>query len=83
VRISKEDAALLGVTDGDKIKISSRVGSIKLEITIDDSLEKRILVAPYHFEKMLVNKLAPLELDPVSGTPCYKRISVNVKAVDK
>lgn len=83
VRISREDANLLGVTDGDKIKITSRVGSIKSEITIDDSLEKRILVAPYHFEKMLVNKLAPLELDPVSGTPCYKRISVNVKAVDK
>jgi formate dehydrogenase major subunit len=79
VRISTYDAQLLSLRDKDHIAITSSVGTIEASIKIDSSLDKRVLVAPYHFEKLLVNKLAPLNLDPVSGTPCYKQIAVNIK----
>jgi predicted molibdopterin-dependent oxidoreductase YjgC len=82
IRISKPDSKSLQLKEGDKIRIESEVGSVEGQITIDESLEKRVLIAPYHFEKLLVNKLAPLKLDPISSTPCYKQIAVNIEVVD-
>jgi formate dehydrogenase major subunit len=81
VRMSHSDAKLLGLLDGGRVRIYSKVGEIEANIKVDASIEKRVLIAPYHFEKLLVNKLTPLELDPVSKTPGYKYISVNVELI--
>lgn len=79
VFVNPDDAELIGVQDGDRIRIESEVGSIEAEVQRDAGVSKRIIVAPFHFEKLLVNRLTPRKLDPDSGTPCYKQVHVKVE----
>lgn len=82
VAMNPEDAEALGINDGATVLISSKVGTIEAVVRYDKDISKRVLSAPYHFEKLLVNRLTPLDLDPDSGTPCYKNIAVKVEKVD-
>jgi len=79
--MNPEDASTLGVDDGVMVRISSSVGQVETQIKVDAGIEKRVIVAPFHFEKLLVNRLTPRVLDPESKTPCYKDIGVNVEKV--
>lgn len=81
VYINPRDAELMEVADGLEIKIISEVGEVAASAKIDAGVEKRVLVAPFHFEKLLINKLTPRQLDPVSKTPCYKEVHVRVQKV--
>ncbi|MEA3357774.1 MAG: molybdopterin-dependent oxidoreductase [Patescibacteria group bacterium] len=82
VLMNPKDASSLKISNGSEVRLKSSVGEIKVEIMFDKNVEKRVLVAPFHFEKLLVNKLTPLILDPESGTPCYKLVPVKVKTFD-
>ena len=75
------DAKELGLKEGDMVKIESSVGELEIGVEIDDLVERKVVVLPYHFEKHLVNKLTPRNLDPESGTPCYKEINVKISPV--
>ncbi|MBN1618794.1 molybdopterin-dependent oxidoreductase [Candidatus Dojkabacteria bacterium] len=75
------DADILKIVDGDVVRVVSKVGQIEVMLKLDASVEKRVIVAPYHYDKILVNKLTPRVLDPESGTPCYKNIAVRVEII--
>lgn len=78
-----EDAKEFGLKEGDKVKIESSVGELEIGVKIDDLVEKKVVVLPYHFEKHLVNRLTPRNLDPESGTPCYKEVLVKITRISK
>ena len=79
--INPLDAELLDVSAGDPDRIVSEVGEIQTKIRPDASIGKRVIVAPFHFRKLLVNRLTPRVLDPESGTPCYKEVAVRVERI--
>lgn len=81
VLINPLDAEIYHIADETKIRITSEVGNIEALALLDASVKKRVLVAPFHFDKLLVNKLTPMNLDPESGTPCYKEIPVNIETI--
>lgn len=81
VLINTEDARSLGLKDDSRIRLISRVGVIEAEVKVDPTVAKKIVVAPFHFEKILVNRLTSLDLDPDSGTPCYKEVPVRIEVV--
>lgn len=81
VLINTDDARIIGIKDNSRIRLISKVGVIEVEVKTDPTVEKRVVVAPFHFEKILVNKLTPLDLDPESGTPCYKNVPVRIEVV--
>ncbi len=81
VLINPLDAEALKIDTGSKVKLVSPAGELEVEVKIDESIEKRILVAQFHFDKLLVNKLTPLALDPESGTPCYKEVAVKIEPI--
>ncbi len=76
--MNREDAKRLKVKDGDWVKIVSKTSSIKVQVKLDPNANKGIITIPYHFDKVLINKLFPLSLDPVSKTPNLKAINVAV-----
>ncbi len=78
VLVNPLDAEALRISDGDIVKITSRVGEIMAKISINSQVGKRVLVAPFHFDKLLVNRLTPRVLDNDSKTPCYKEVNVTV-----
>ncbi len=79
--VSSEDAAKLGITDGDKVKISSREGSIDAEISISPVNPEGIVFLPRHFEDLSVQELISGRLDPVSYIPATKVCSVNLTKI--
>lgn len=81
-QISQEDAQELGLSSTEQertVIIKSRAGEIEVKVQISPGVPPKVLVVPFHFEKVLVNKLALGDLDPVVGIPNFKAIPVKVE----
>lgn len=78
--VSKEDASRLKLKDGDKIRLRSKAGKVEIKIKIGDNVPKGLLIAPFHFENVLINKLFPLEIGLVEEAN-LKRVAVNIEKI--
>ena len=76
--MNPKDMIALGVKDGDIVKVSSKVGSIKIQVKSNKNIPPGIVMTRYHFESVLVNVLTPPEFDEKSLTPNYKAIPVTI-----
>jgi formate dehydrogenase major subunit len=82
--ISPEDAARLGVEDGDTVRVTSRRGSIEAPIMIDRSLRAGVVFMTLHFpDDVATNFLTINATDPRSGTAEFKACAVRVDPVRK
>ena len=77
--ISLEDASMLGIKDNDKIRIRSKAGEIETTAKVSDYVPKGLVWVPFHFDKVLINKIVPLEINPEVEEPNLKRIAVNME----
>jgi len=75
--MNKLDAESLGIKDGDKVKLVSEAGELEVKMRIGDTARK-VILAPFHYEEMIINTIVPLEFDFETGTPNYKNIDVRV-----
>ncbi|MBU4246249.1 MAG: molybdopterin-dependent oxidoreductase [Nanoarchaeota archaeon] len=84
-KMNESDAKKLGIKTGDIMLIKSVAGEIKIEAEADATVPSGMLVAPYHFESVLINKVIPSHrhLDEITQTPNYKAIKVNVEKIGK
>ena len=78
VEISSTDAALLGVEDGDPLRIESRRGSITLRAWITRRTNPGVVFIPFHFSEAAANLLTIDALDPQARIPEYKACAVRV-----
>jgi len=88
VEIHPQDAARLGVGEGDLLSIQSRRGVIRLPARMSDSLRPGLLFAPFHWgdlwgEDRAVNYLAIAALDPQSKQPELKYCAVAAERVEE
>jgi predicted molibdopterin-dependent oxidoreductase YjgC len=65
VEINPADADKLGVTDGMKIKVSSRRGEIKLKARVSTIVPPRVVFIPFHYTEAAANLLTNNAMDPV------------------
>jgi predicted molibdopterin-dependent oxidoreductase YjgC len=80
--ISPEDAATLGVEDGDAMRITSRRGSVVAPVRIDTSLRPGLVFMTFHFQdKVNVNLLTTDVWDAKSGTSEFKACAVRLDPV--
>jgi predicted molibdopterin-dependent oxidoreductase YjgC len=80
--MSPEDAATLGVSDGDPMRISSRRGSILAPVRIDTSLRAGLVFMTLHFQdEVKVNVLTTDVWDEKSGTSEFKACAVRLEPV--
>ncbi len=77
--INPEDAALLDVKDGEKIKITTRRGSIITNARITKRVSKGCIFAPFHFAEARANMLTNPALDPRSKIPEFKVCAADVR----
>ncbi len=78
--ISPEDAATLGVEDGDVMRITSRRGSVVAPVRIDTSLRRGLVFMTFHFQdKVNVNMLTTDVWDAKSGTSEFKACAVRLE----
>ncbi len=82
LEISTVDAEELGVTDGDKVRISSARGEVVAPVRIDSSLRPGLTFMTLHFpDEVQTNLLTINSTDPKSGTAEFKATAIRVEPV--
>ncbi|MEK6768998.1 MAG: formate dehydrogenase subunit alpha, partial [Gemmatimonadota bacterium] len=79
VEISPEDAAALGVTEGDPVRVVSRRNAIVIAARISDRVKRRQIFVPFHFREAAANLLTNPALDPYAKIPEFKICAVRVE----
>ena len=80
--ISPEDAKRLDIEEGDRVKITSRRGSIDAPVHIDVALRPGLVFMTFHFQdEVKVNQLTLDVSDPKSGTSEFKACAVQVEPI--
>ncbi len=77
--ISEENGKEIGLEDGELICLVSRVGKIKANVRLSKKVPKNLIIVPYHYRNILVNKLIPIEFSPVVYEPNLKKAAVRVE----
>lgn len=78
VDIHPDDAARLGIQDGDAVRVTSRRGSIVLRAHITPKTNPGVVFIPFHFREAAANLLTHDILDPQAKIPEYKAAVVRV-----
>nr|HPI71618.1 molybdopterin dinucleotide binding domain-containing protein [Tenuifilaceae bacterium] len=81
VEINPGDAKRLGVKNGEKVKVTSRRGTIDIEAQVTTRVQEGVVFIPFHFIESGANFLTNDALDPVAKIPEYKVCAVKVEKV--
>jgi formate dehydrogenase major subunit len=82
VFLHPDDAARLGIGDGDFARVTSRRGSIELAARISHRDTPGSCFIPFHFREAAANLLTIDELDPFGKIPEFKFCAVRIEKVD-
>jgi formate dehydrogenase alpha subunit len=81
VQVNPEDAATLGVSDGDRVKVTSRRGSVAAKARLTESVPKGVVFMTFHFAESATNLVTNPAADPVAKIPELKVCAVKVEKV--
>ncbi|GAA3234569.1 molybdopterin-dependent oxidoreductase [Pseudonocardia petroleophila] len=82
LRMDAADGARLGIADGDRVRVTSRRGSVEAPVAFDPSLRPGLASFTPHFsEEVDVNVLTNDAWDPKSGTSEFKATAVRIERV--
>jgi formate dehydrogenase alpha subunit len=76
VEISPEDAARLGIDEGDEIYLSSRRGRVQTKVRKTNRVKPGQAFMPFHWSEAPANVLTNPVVDPLAKIPEYKVSSV-------
>ena len=79
--ISQEDAAQLGVGEGDWVRLISRRGDLEARAAISEKVYPGLVWMALHFAQAKVNWLTHDIGDPLIGTPEYKVCAIRLEPV--
>jgi formate dehydrogenase major subunit len=83
LRMDATDAAALGVANGDRVRVTSRRGSVEAPVWFDPSLRPGLASFTPHFsEEVDVNVLTNDAWDPKSGTSEFKATAVRIEKAE-
>ncbi len=81
--LSPEDAATLGVRDGDALRVSSRRGALMVPARIDPGLRAGTVFMTLHFPDEVATNVLTIDVsDPKSGTAEFKACAVRIERAD-
>ncbi|HUK39002.1 MAG TPA: molybdopterin-dependent oxidoreductase, partial [Methanomicrobiales archaeon] len=79
VEINTEDAAALGVADGEMVKAKTRRGEIEIQAKVTDGIKKGETFIPFHYVECAANMLTNNALDPVAKIPEFKACAIRIE----
>lgn len=82
VEVNDEDAARLGIKNGELIRASSRRGEIQITARVTKDIKKGTIFIPFHFAECCANMLTINALDPISKIPEYKACAANIAKLE-
>jgi formate dehydrogenase major subunit len=79
VYVHPADADELGLTDGGRARVSSRRGTIELDVKASHSEARGNCFIPFHFREAAANLLTIDEIDPWGKIPEFKFCAVRIE----
>jgi formate dehydrogenase major subunit len=78
--ISPEDAATLGLGEGERVRVTSRRGQVEVPIRVDESLRPGLTFMTLHFQDDVATNLLTIDAtDPKSGTAEFKATAIRIE----
>jgi formate dehydrogenase major subunit len=81
VAIHPEDAAELGIRDGQRVRVTSRRGTVTLRARLTTRECRGAVFMPFHFREAAANLLTLDDLDPEGKIPEFKFCAVRVEPI--
>ena len=78
VEVNPADAALMGISDGEAVRVASRRGEITLRANVTEKTNAGVIFIPFHFAEAAANLLTIDALDPQALIPEFKACAVKV-----
>ncbi len=80
LEMNPDDAAEMGIQNGEKVRITSRRGQIELEVVLDGRGKPRrgSVFVPFFDESKLINDVTLDSYCPISKEPDYKKCAVRI-----
>jgi formate dehydrogenase major subunit len=82
VEMHVEDAAHLGVADGQRVRVASRRGQVELKAKVGTRMRPGTCFIPFHYREAAANVLTIDALDPYAKIPEFKFCAVKVEPVE-
>lgn len=79
LEINPKDAERLEIADGDRVRVTSRRGSLTAPARVTDRVPVGVTFMTFHFSETPVNLLTNSACDPATKTPEYKVCAVRVE----
>ena len=81
VEMNPKDAAMLGIVDGEIVRVISRRGAVKTAAKVTEVSPEGVVSMTFHFAESPTNQLTNNALDPVSKIPETKVCAVRVEKI--
>ena len=79
LNLSPEDAGRLGLAEGERVRVSSRRGSVEAPVHVDEQLRAGLAFMTLHFPEQVETNVLTLDAwDPKSGTAEFKATAIRV-----
>ena len=79
VEMCDSDCATLGIAHGEKVRVSSRRGSIEIGVRLSDRVAKGSVFIPFHYKEAAANILTNPVIDPIAKIPEFKACAVRIE----
>jgi predicted molibdopterin-dependent oxidoreductase YjgC len=79
VEIHPDDAKRLGAGDGDRVRVASRRGEVRVKARVADRVAPGDVFMAFHFREAAANLLTNDALDPIGKIPEFKYCAVKVE----
>jgi formate dehydrogenase alpha subunit len=76
-----EDAARVGVANGEMVEVASRRGQVNVKADVTDKIQPGVVFMTFHFPESAANFLTNPALDPVAKIPEFKACAVKVSRI--
>jgi len=83
VEINPEDASLLGISDGEMVRVISRRGTVMARAKVTEVSPLKVVTMNFHFAESPTNQLTNPALDPVAKIPEFKVCAVRLEKAQK
>jgi formate dehydrogenase major subunit len=79
VEIHPEDAGVLGLSDGEIVRVVSRRGEVKSRVKVTEASPEGVVCMTFHFAESPTNLLTSSAMDPVAKIPETKVCAVRIE----
>ncbi len=83
VEVNPDDAARLGLNDGDWVRVTSRRGAVESRAWVTDRVGHGLVFMTFHYAEALTNALTNTAVDPIAKIPELKVCAVKVERASR